>query len=79
MKSEVLKQLALNTTLVPDEIRSEIKNGDEPPTTDVIMALLIHSLDCWAFTESDSKASMTEKRLARQALVNAFLLALAWK
>jgi hypothetical protein len=79
MKNDILRQLALNTNLIPDEIRAAIKNEDEPPTTAVIMSLLIHSLDCWAFTEGDSKASMAEKRLARQALVNTFLLALDWE
>jgi hypothetical protein len=76
MKTDVLRQLALNTTLVPDEIRTTIKNGDETPINAVIMALLVHSLDCWAVTNGDPNASMTENRLARQSLVTAFLLAL---
>jgi hypothetical protein len=76
MRNEVLRQLALNTTLIPDEIRTAIKAGNEPPMNDVVMALLIHALDCQAVIDGGLKVAMTEKLLARQSLVIAFMLAL---
>jgi hypothetical protein len=76
MNSKILKQLALNTNLLPDEISKAILDGTPPRVDEIIFNLVVHSLDCWAMTDGDPKSTWTERRLSRQALVVTFLLAL---
>jgi hypothetical protein len=76
MKSNILRQLALNTNLLPDELSQAILDGKAAASAEIVFNLLLHSIDCQAMTCNDPKSTWTEKRLARQSLVIAFLLAL---
>jgi len=68
-------QLA-RTKLLPDDLAAAILAGNTPPLEELVTNLLISEMDAEAMTASDPSSSWTEKRLARQCLAMAFLLAL---
>jgi len=74
--ANVYDQLA-RTTLLPIAMSETILSGDLPPTGDVLMALVITSMDCAAVVEGDHTTTMNERRIARMCLATAFLTALA--
>jgi hypothetical protein len=47
-----------------------------PPLEDIIMPLLIGAMDCEAMIGCDPKSTWAERRMARQCLILAFLLAI---
>jgi hypothetical protein len=47
-----------------------------PPLEDILIPLLIGTIDCEALTAADSNSTWTERRLSRQCLILAFLLAI---
>ena len=75
LKSDIYGQLC-RTNLLPESQSSEILAGNVPPLEDIIMPLLIGTMDCEALTAADSNSTWTERRLARQCLILAFLLAI---
>ena len=75
MNDQIYGQLA-RSGLLPDDLARVILAGNVPPLEDIVMNLVICSLDCHAMTDCDSKSTWTERRLARQCLVIAFLAAI---
>ena len=75
MRKEIYGQLA-RTNLLPETQSSEMLAGNVLPDEYIIMPLLIGAMDCEAMTTCDSKSTWNEKRLARQCLILAFLLAI---
>ena len=73
----LLKQLALNSTLLPEDLAAAILTGNMPPTEEIVMALVVGGIDALAVTMNDPKLSWSEKRLARIALAAVFLAAMA--
>jgi hypothetical protein len=73
--NNVLDQLA-RTTLLPEKISAKILSGTMPPIEDIVMPLLLHTIDCEAMTSNDPASSWNERRIARQVLAVAFLGAL---
>ena len=76
LKSDIFRQIARNTNLLPESQASEILAGNVPPLEDIIIPLLIGTMDCEALTAADSNSTWTERRLARLCLILAFLLAI---
>jgi hypothetical protein len=74
---EILIQLARNSTLLPGDQATAIFAGSTPPIEDIVMALVIGSLDCEATVRNDPASTWNERRIARQCLAVAFLSALA--
>jgi hypothetical protein len=72
----ILNQLGRNTTLLPQEMREDISFGCFPALEEIVGALLMNSVDATAVTESDPTSTWNDKRHARTALTNSFLLAL---
>lgn len=70
-------QLLAHSTLLPPYVSEPILDGNPPPLTDIVDALLIHALDCEATVAGDSTSSMNERRIARACATVAFLAALA--
>ncbi|HYW38068.1 MAG TPA: hypothetical protein VE957_08140 [Terriglobales bacterium] len=77
MRNWVYQQLARNTTLLPAEQSSAILAGNVPPLEGIVVPLLIGAMDCEAMIGCDPKSTWNEKRLARQCLIVALLLAIA--
>ena len=77
MKNTLAQQLALNSTLLPDDLATAILAGNTPPTEEIVMALVIGCMDAHAVTVGDPESTWNEKRLARMALAVAFLSAMA--
>jgi len=75
MINAIYSQLA-RTNLLPKQKSSEILAGNVVSCEDIIMPLVIGAMDCEAVTNSDSKSTWTERRLARQCLIVTFLLAI---
>jgi hypothetical protein len=75
MKNEVYGQLA-RTNLLSQSQASEILAGNPPPLEDIIMALLIGAMDCEKMIGCDPKSTWNERRITRQCLILAFLLAI---
>lgn len=72
----VLRQLALNTTLLPSDVAARLLKGNAPPLSEILGHLLTVSTDCDGVTRKNSGADWIQKRLSRQALANTFLLTL---
>jgi hypothetical protein len=75
MNDKIYDQLARSGVL-PDDLSESILSGVVPPLEEIVMPLVICSMDCHAMTDCDSKSTWTERRLARQCLVIAFLTAI---
>jgi phosphohistidine phosphatase SixA len=75
LKSDIYGQLA-RTNLLPDDVAAAMLAGHEPSLEEIIMPLLIGALDCEAVISCDPKSTWNERRLARQCLILAFLLAI---
>ena len=75
MKNEIYGQLA-RTRLLSESESAAILAGNVPPLDEIITTLLIGAMDCEAMTAGDPKSGWNEKRLARQCLTIAFLLAI---
>ena len=73
--NDIYSQLA-RTKLLPDDLAAAILGGNVPPLHGIIMPLLIGAMDCEAMTVCDSQSTWIERRLARQCLILAFLLAI---
>ena len=76
MTDEILKQLA-QSSLLPADLRAEIRLGINPPLSEIALPLIMAVLDSYAFVENDVRSSWNERRIARQNVALAFLLALA--
>ena len=78
MKNEmILRQISLNTNLLPADLSAAILAGNLPPTEEIVLALVITSIDSHAVTQTDPEATWLDKRAARLALASAFLAAMA--
>ena len=77
MNPQVLGELALNTTLLPESLRDGILTGVVPSQSEVVRHLVITAVDAETMVANDPKSTWNERRLARQALAVAFLAALA--
>jgi hypothetical protein len=75
MNKNILDQLA-RTRLLSPVVSEAILNGNPPALEEVVMSLLIGTMDAEAMTRCDQESTWTEKRTARQGLIIAFLLAL---
>ena len=75
MKNQIYDQLA-RTNLLPESLSSEMLAGKVLPLKDIIMPLLVGTMDCEAMIGCDPKSTWNERRLARQCLILAFLLAI---
>jgi hypothetical protein len=75
LKNEIYGQLA-RTNLLPESQSAEILAGNVLPLEDIVMPLLIGAMDCEAVIACDSKSTWNERRLARQCLIIAFLVAI---
>jgi hypothetical protein len=75
MNNWIYGQLA-RSGLLPDDLSESILSGTVPPLEEIVMPLVICALDCHALTYGDTKSTWTEKRIARQCLVIAFLTAI---
>jgi hypothetical protein len=75
--NNLLAQLALNSTLLPDDFSAAILTGDPPPMQQIVVALIIGCMDGHAVIVGDPQSTWNEKRLARMALAVAFLAAMA--
>ena len=75
LKSDIFGQMA-RTNLLPESQSAEILAGNVPPLEGILMPLLIGAMDCEAMIGCDSKSTWNERRLARQCLILAFLLAI---
>jgi len=75
MTREVYNLLA-HSGLLPKPQSLELLAGNAPQIEEIIIPLLIGALDCEALTAYDSQSTWTERRLARQCLILAFLLAI---
>jgi hypothetical protein len=75
--NNILDQLARNTGLLPNDLATAILTGDPPPVEDILLALVIASMDAHAVIVGDPESSWNEKRQARMALAVAFLAAMA--
>jgi hypothetical protein len=75
MTNTILEQLS-RSTLLPSSLSAAILAGNTPPLEEIVTQLLIAEMDCEGLTASDPKSSWTERRIARQVLVLAFLLAI---
>jgi hypothetical protein len=73
----ILDQLARNSILLPDHLAKPILAGNTPPIEEIVMAMLIGSLDCEATVRNDPASTWNERRIARQCLAAAFLSAMA--
>jgi hypothetical protein len=76
MTVPILNLLA-RSTLLPREMAAAILAGNPPPLEEVVNALLVGALDAEAVIRADTRSTWNEKRIARQALIVAFLSALA--
>ena len=78
MKNEmILRQMALNTNLLGEDLKASILAGNMPPIEEIVMALLIGAMDAHAVTVGDPASSWNDKRLARMALTSVCLAAMA--
>ncbi len=77
MNRKVLRQIALDSTLLPEELRDKILTGVTPSFSEMALNLTNLALDCELATASDPKASWTERRSAKIGAAAVFLLALA--
>jgi len=75
MNNQIYGQLARSGVL-PDDLSGAILSGTVPPLEEIVMPLVICAMDCHALTYGDAKSTWTEKRIARQCLVIAFLTAI---
>ena len=73
----ILDQLALNSTLLPDDLSAAILAGNTPPLEEIVLHLCIAGMDAHAVIAGDPKSSWNERRFARMALAVAFLTAMA--
>jgi hypothetical protein len=76
MTHDILIQLA-HTPLLSSAMASAILDGEKPALNEVVLALVISSMDCAAMTINDPDSTLFDRRLARQMLASAFLSALA--
>jgi hypothetical protein len=76
MKTDQIYDQLARTGLLPEGLSAAILAGDTPPLEDIVLNMLICSMDCHAMTECDVKSTWTERRIARQCLVIAFLTAI---
>ena len=76
MKTDILEQLA-RSTLLPHSVSVEVLAGTETSIGEIVLDLLIRSLDAEALVSGDADSTWNQKRLARQLLIVTFLSALA--
>ena len=75
MTMRILKRLA-ESGLLFDSLAEQILSGVMPPIEDILVDLVDGAMDCHAVTVGDPKSTWNEKRIARQCLAVAFLMAL---
>ena len=73
----ILRQMALNTNLLPVDLSKAILAGNMPPVEEIVLALVITTIDAHAVTQNDPQATWIDKRAARMALVGVILAAMA--
>ncbi len=76
MANLILKELALNSKLLPTEVADQILAGNMPSIHDIVLRLLRLAIDCDAVTRNDPKSTWAERRLSIQCLALISLLAL---
>jgi hypothetical protein len=72
-----LGQLARSGLIVDDEMVAAILAGNPPPLEEIVLAIVISSMDAEAVVRGDVNSTWNEKRLARQCLASTFLSAIA--
>ena len=73
----VLKQMALNTDLLGDDLKAAVLAGNTPPVDEIVLHLVIGATDAYAVTVGDLQATWIDKRAARMALAAVVLAAMA--
>jgi hypothetical protein len=73
--NQILDQLA-RTTLLPDDLSSQILSGGAPPLEEIALSLVIGAIDAQVMIANDPASSWNDKRLARLGLGVAFLAAI---
>jgi hypothetical protein len=71
----ILDQLT-QTNLLPSSLTAAIQAGATPPTSEVGVQLVICAMDAEAIISGDPTSTWNERRLSRQLLAVAFLVAL---
>jgi len=74
---KILDQLARSGLLYDDAMVTAIFAGDPPPMEDIVLALVIGSLDCEATVRGDATSTLNHRRIARACLIISFLGAIA--
>ena len=75
--TNILDQLARNAGLLPDNLSAAILAGQTPPLKEIVLHLVIASMDAHEVVVGDPQSSWDEKRISRMGLVVAFLAAMA--
>ena len=74
--NEILGQLARTGLLLPN-ISAAILAGTAPPIAEIVLALLVTTIDAHILTVGASQTSWNERRQAHMSLAVAFLAAMA--
>jgi hypothetical protein len=74
--NRILDQLARNAGLLPDNLSAAILAG-QTPLKEIVLHLVIASMDAHEVVVGDPQSSWDEKRISRMGLVVAFLAAMA--
>lgn len=74
---KILDQLAMNSTLLPEEVVGDIEAGAYPTIEEIALELVVGALDCHATLLKNATAALNERRVARAVLITSFLSALA--
>jgi hypothetical protein len=74
---ELLQQLALNSTLLPEDMAAAIVAGDTPPNEEIVLAVIIGCMDAHAVVVGDPQSSKQERCIAHSVLAASFLSAMA--
>jgi hypothetical protein len=75
--TEILGQLARSGLLLLPDVSAAILAEKTPALEQIVLALVITTMDAHAVTVGDPQSTWTEKRQARMALAAVFLSALA--
>ena len=72
----ILRQMSLNTDILPEHLSAAILAGHTPPVEEIVLALVVGGTDAHAVTHCDPQATWIDKRAARLALAGVFLAAM---
>ena len=75
--NNLLRQLARNTGLLPENLSAPIMEGNTPPVEEIVLHLVIAGMDAYFVTINDPMTSKRERCIAHLGLAAAFLSAMA--